>query len=46
VDRAHAGGDKLATVARGQNDVAVRDLPFARFAAQLPDRFRHAGEIA
>ena len=28
------------------NDVAVLDLPLAGLAAQLADRFRHAGEIA
>src|SRR5437773_12385022 len=46
VDRAHAGRDQLAPVARGQNDVAVLALPLAGVAAQLPDRFRHAGEVA
>src|SRR5215813_9188314 len=46
VDRAHAGRDQLAAVARGQNDIAVLDLPLARFTAQLPDRFRHAGKVA
>src|SRR3954451_17753319 len=33
-------------MSRGQNDVAVLDLVLAGLAAQLPDRFRHAGEIA
>src|SRR5499426_731403 len=46
VDRAHTGGDELSTVARRQNDVAVLDLALARVAAQLPDRFCHAGEVA
>src|SRR5215510_15660349 len=46
VDRAHTGRDELSAVARRQNDVAVLDLALARLAAQLPDRFCHAGEVA
>src|SRR5262245_55873569 len=33
-------------MARGQHDVAVPDLAITRLPAQLPDRFRHAGEVA
>src|SRR5262245_55344660 len=33
-------------MSRGEDDVGVLDLPFARLTAQLPDRFRHAGEVA
>src|SRR5882757_5743913 len=46
VDRAHSGRDQLSAMSRGENDVAVLDLPLAGVTAQLADRFRHAGEIA
>src|SRR5262245_10499098 len=46
VDRTHAGRDQLSSMSRGQDDIAILDLVFAGFAAQLTDRFSHAGEIA
>src|SRR5262249_13138520 len=46
VNRAHAGGDQLPSMSRGQDDVAVVDLTLPCLPAQLSDRFRHAGEIA
>src|SRR5260370_23035785 len=46
VNRAHARRDQLSAMPGRHGDVAVLDLPLAGLAAQLPDRLRHAGEIA
>src|SRR6516162_538277 len=46
VNRAHAGGQQLSAMSRRQYGVAVLDLSFARLAAQLTNRFGHAGQVA